>query len=339
MLTENQKNNVQLVLNKKLEIEALTAPEERHQLTLHWNWDDGIEPLVWIINQPDTDLGTAVHIYWSASPQYWHKKQDWKSKYEKEMIDFVKNIEGKVESNFYTNKAINISPKPIDDKEILAYPIPKIMFNSTPGLIMGKEKLVTALIDRIRPVSNSELERIFERINRGIIYLKEFEKDIAPTDTPEKIIKAVQKVVYEFKGNSNKLSRKEKLQLDDLDFIFAEQINRKYGWKWYIHEKVDTTTRETNEIIVSANKEYYWDIFGDYISRFAGVVITYSIVEDGYKELSNAALAKRRKIFEKDLDEAQEQYPKVNRNELAKIARVYMEIVFLTSSVKDLSWN
>ena len=44
------------------------GPAAMHCSALTWNWDDDIEPLRWIIAQPDCDAGTAIHILSAADP-------------------------------------------------------------------------------------------------------------------------------------------------------------------------------------------------------------------------------------------------------------------------------
>jgi hypothetical protein len=42
----------------------LQRPEVWHVVAKHWNWDDGIEVLDWIVSQPQCDAGTARSIFW-----------------------------------------------------------------------------------------------------------------------------------------------------------------------------------------------------------------------------------------------------------------------------------
>lgn len=45
------------------------APEW-HGVAVNWNWDCGLEPLLWIVNQPDCDKATALTVFWMSEPFY-----------------------------------------------------------------------------------------------------------------------------------------------------------------------------------------------------------------------------------------------------------------------------
>jgi len=49
------------------------TPEQRHQLALGWNWDNGVKILRHVLTDPTTDKATAFHIYWGRGPK-WHKQ-------------------------------------------------------------------------------------------------------------------------------------------------------------------------------------------------------------------------------------------------------------------------
>ena len=69
-------------LDPKLTIAFVTwlkagSPDDWHHTAMHWNWDNDIAPLLWIIRQPDCDLATAVEIYYLADPyHYFSPKSD-----------------------------------------------------------------------------------------------------------------------------------------------------------------------------------------------------------------------------------------------------------------------
>jgi Domain of unknown function (DUF4274) len=43
------------------------APEW-HGVAVNWNWDIGVEPLLWIVDQPDCDKATALTVFWWSEP-------------------------------------------------------------------------------------------------------------------------------------------------------------------------------------------------------------------------------------------------------------------------------
>ena len=44
------------------------GPPEWHGVAAHWNWDNGIEPLLWVLDQEDCDQGTALSVFWACDP-------------------------------------------------------------------------------------------------------------------------------------------------------------------------------------------------------------------------------------------------------------------------------
>lgn len=46
------------------------SPAEWHGLATAWDWEDGVAPLHWIIQQPECDRATALAIFWESDPEY-----------------------------------------------------------------------------------------------------------------------------------------------------------------------------------------------------------------------------------------------------------------------------
>lgn len=44
---------------------------DQYYIASHYNWDDGITVLHWIIDSPKCDSGTACMIFWNAEPDYY----------------------------------------------------------------------------------------------------------------------------------------------------------------------------------------------------------------------------------------------------------------------------
>ena len=45
-----------------------------HQVALTWNWDNGVETLNWILDQPSCDRGTAIALYLLGEPGFYAEK-------------------------------------------------------------------------------------------------------------------------------------------------------------------------------------------------------------------------------------------------------------------------
>ena len=49
-------------------IEQLSSPQELHQFMMHYNWDDGDDAVIAVLDHPQCDFGTALLIYWLSGP-------------------------------------------------------------------------------------------------------------------------------------------------------------------------------------------------------------------------------------------------------------------------------
>jgi hypothetical protein len=45
------------------------SPDDWHRAALDFEWHHPLEPLLWIVSQPDCDKATALTIFWKANPQ------------------------------------------------------------------------------------------------------------------------------------------------------------------------------------------------------------------------------------------------------------------------------
>jgi hypothetical protein len=44
------------------------GPDDWHAVARSWNWDRGVAPLLWCLDQPDCDRATAALLFWRACP-------------------------------------------------------------------------------------------------------------------------------------------------------------------------------------------------------------------------------------------------------------------------------
>ena len=51
-------------------------PKERQLLAIDWNFDNSKDVIKWIVEQPDTDKGTALFLYWYMNPQYFRQYEN-----------------------------------------------------------------------------------------------------------------------------------------------------------------------------------------------------------------------------------------------------------------------
>lgn len=52
----------------------VNGPDQWHDLVRHWNFDFGIHPIAWIVQQPDCDRATAQQVFFHVSDWLllWH---------------------------------------------------------------------------------------------------------------------------------------------------------------------------------------------------------------------------------------------------------------------------
>lgn len=148
------------------------TPKERQLLAIDWNFDNSKEVIKWIAEQPDTDKGTALFLYWYMNPQFFKKYNDRNECEEEdswalEDFDIVESLEKNYISGFYKNQKYAFDPKndPYNsdydwteeiDEEEMKRDIPKEMYIALDGEVLEspnwEEGIPTALseiIDKI----------------------------------------------------------------------------------------------------------------------------------------------------------------------------------------------
>lgn len=87
-----------------------SSPIERHAVILRWNWDYGEAPVLWAIRQNDTDLATAVAIYFATQPGFYIKfggdLNKTSEEHERFLLGMILELKSKIESGFYGSSNI-----------------------------------------------------------------------------------------------------------------------------------------------------------------------------------------------------------------------------------------
>lgn len=90
-----------------------TSPTERHFSALHWNWDYGEAPQIWIARQSDTDIATAITIFFGCDPfyylQYTGKFDNVVAEDQRFILENILDIKTKIETGFYKNSNIHLN--------------------------------------------------------------------------------------------------------------------------------------------------------------------------------------------------------------------------------------
>ena len=86
------------------------TPNQRHVAALNWNWDYGEAPPIWICRKSDTDIATAISVFFLFEPSYYlkflGKIENVDNQRERFMFKNILDIKMKIESGFYTNSNI-----------------------------------------------------------------------------------------------------------------------------------------------------------------------------------------------------------------------------------------
>lgn len=92
---------------------SLDTPEKLHQFALDYSWKNGDQIPRWMIQQPLCDRGTALLIYWQASPRYYCQYQHRFEVPERERsgYDLIKEIERRYLGGWYQQRSIYFNPR------------------------------------------------------------------------------------------------------------------------------------------------------------------------------------------------------------------------------------
>ena len=243
-LTGAERKRVNDALQRKLDYKKLRTPEEWHQFALHWNWDDGFAPLQWIIEQPLCDRGTALHIYWHASPTWFYQfdgREDVRAHNGNiDEYDFLKNIEARYLSGFYTRQEIKFDPFNADGDGddltatsagvTLKQELPPELKQVTQGEIVLREELVEIVV---RPLNEKEQRKVARHLNQGFRELLKSDPTLALDTAPTAVVDAIALAVEKYRmALSVTEAPKATDPILNLGWLWAEQLRRAYDWEW-----------------------------------------------------------------------------------------------------------
>jgi hypothetical protein len=137
-ISQDRQDFIELYFNEAEEpdkeiFDTLKTPEELHYLADHWDWEDGVDVLQWIVESPLCSEATALMIFWQAQPNDF-TEYSWKAKKlpdgDIEMFNLIRTIVDKFECGFYAKTSITYDPICDMPDEII---IPEIMYQATTG--------------------------------------------------------------------------------------------------------------------------------------------------------------------------------------------------------------
>lgn len=127
-------------------------PEVRQMLALTWNFDNPKKVIQWIVEQPDTDKGTCLLLYWLMAPGFSKRFADREEcknaeKWYLEDYNIIQTLERNYTSGFYKKQCYAFNPQhdPYQDgydwtadlnPSEFKVPIPQDMFIPLEGLVL-----------------------------------------------------------------------------------------------------------------------------------------------------------------------------------------------------------
>ena len=127
-LTDEQVERVRRLLNDEWEtdddfralLDAISQPEELHQVAAQFNWDGGCAELRAFIEHPACDQGTALLVFWHGAPGY-HYRYEARSVVppgERETYDLLKRIEEKYLTGGFRYQRIRVDPRALNGQDM-----------------------------------------------------------------------------------------------------------------------------------------------------------------------------------------------------------------------------
>ena len=150
------------------------TPKETHPGIVMNNRDNSKEVIKWIVEQPDTDKGTALFLYWYMNPQFFKKYKD-REECEKdggwilEDYDIVETLEKNYISGFYKNQKYAFDPKndvysgyDWTKEDEMKAKIPEEMYIALEGEVLESPGWEEGIPDDITPILDKLCEALGE---------------------------------------------------------------------------------------------------------------------------------------------------------------------------------
>ena len=126
--------------------------EFRQMLALSWNFDNPKKVIKWIIDQPDTDKGTCLLLYWRMAPgfskQFVNREEcENTHSWYLEDYDIIQTLERNYTAGFYKNQRYAFNPRHDSYQDGYDWtanlklsefkvPIPQEMFTPLAGIVL-----------------------------------------------------------------------------------------------------------------------------------------------------------------------------------------------------------
>ncbi|MBM7846332.1 DUF4274 domain-containing protein [Herpetosiphon giganteus] len=260
-LTKSEAYAVLQVLEFDADYRQLTKPLQWHQMMLQWNWDGNLEPIWWIIQQPNCDFGTALLIFWRANAGYYYQYPNREAliadRGNPAIYDLLKQIELNYLNGFYQNQAFGYDPTNEDGDDFTQdyveqrqQAIPEGMVRPSPGPIIKYQALMQSTI---RPLTSQEAKRVAKKLSQAWQILTAFNPQFTPQSASPVIVQAIAECVEQFRQSlsiTQKISHRQPILA--LGWLWAEQLCQAYAWTWACR-----SSRITRSIgVISPDKDF-----------------------------------------------------------------------------------
>jgi hypothetical protein len=131
-----------------------STPDEWHCFVPNWNWDFGIEPLLWIVQQERCDLATALTAFYWTHPGQLLEERAKISQYQLDYFDLVHEIRRRFLDGFYKNSTLAFDGARVfadqayfdsdADDDAIKRAIPEAMRAVIPGRVLQKARAIDA---------------------------------------------------------------------------------------------------------------------------------------------------------------------------------------------------
>ena len=223
--SKRNKNNVLDALDGKKSYKKLTSAEW-HQYVQNYNYDDGIEPFMWLIKQSSFDKGTALCLYWHLSPTFFAEKTLDEGDFQYNVFSLVREIEQNFLNGFYESEQFSFDPYigfVSDSKDVSK--IPPIMLQKTNGIAFERLDVESAFL---RLPNEKERSTIDKRIKSAIKILQTVDSQFEHENI-DKTVNAIKNTIDHFLEHDA-----EKTNLKHLSFLWLDCVAQKYGWEFNI---------------------------------------------------------------------------------------------------------
>ena len=238
---KNKVYNAILAAEEGRKLYKKLSPAEWHQFVQNYNYDNGLEPFVWLAKQPECDKGTALCLYWYLQPDYY------KGDVPKDDINYpdyalIKDIEKRFLSGFYQNEQFSFDPtlEFLTDKTDVRH-IPVEMTQKTQGIPFERLNVEFAFL---RYPNEKEKAVIAKKVANALAIMEQ--ANIAfDAEDPDSVVKAIEKTVFYYKELDAKMletdyvlgekAKAKYYKIDsphffDLSFLWIDCVNKKYNW-------------------------------------------------------------------------------------------------------------